>query len=124
MSPTSCQTAPPRTGEPRIVPGNAVLQARRQGAWPSPADLDLGLLSACWQSPIERRGATPRPRPASAFTLSTVRISAEPPSARGVGRIVEVHELDDAQVVERADHREQHRHHGEPGVARAEHAPE
>src|SRR5580658_6330542 len=40
---------------------------------------------------------------------------------RGVGRIVEVHQFDDAQVVKRADHGEQHRHRGEPCVIHAEH---
>ena len=63
-------------------------------------------------------GCGSMPKTSSARPLaesSTPHCAARRPPAR-CPRLVEVHELHDAQVVERADEREQHRGHREPDV--------
>jgi hypothetical protein len=104
MSPTSCQTAPPRTRgtEPRIVPYSNRFWCEFKGL-PGPIDSIRTSAAAqikwvCrsskpgmiterlnpygntrWQSAIKLPGTTPNANAASAFRLSTVRIKAEPP---------------------------------------------
>src|SRR5215468_10870760 len=105
MSPTSCQTAPPRISRTRILADRAVyLQLRAATAAISKTD--------CAVAPIDQRP------PEDAQRQQRDAVDRQHPAERHIGRqdqrrlvlwLIEVHDLDDAQIVVGADDREDDR---------------
>ena len=102
MSPTSCQTAPPRNRP-------AIIEPRAADATRNPLRLGSSGRERRAHNAISGSAKMPRTSTASPLTREHRRARGRPDARCGPSpRLVEIHELDDAQVVERADHREDH----------------
>ena len=93
----------------------------------APTRLARRYISARAQSSSRRPGKIPRPRISSPLALSSTRRSSRRLQCSLLDPLVEIHEPDNPQIVERADDREQnpgHRKPGLPGVQqRRQHPP-